>query len=115
MVTREDNPNIEDIITILKKMSENYGSKATRFQLFNSTRYSGSNLIFKDSATALTGIAKDKRTYVKFLGEDYEDFAALRACSFRSTTAKPTESSEGAPYISFLFVSFSALLAMIPT
>ncbi|XP_074616634.1 melanotransferrin-like [Acropora palmata] len=115
VVTREDNPNIEDIITILKKMSENYGSKATRFQLFNSTRYSGSNLIFKDSATALTGIAKDKRTYVKFLGEDYEDFAALRACSFRSTTAKPTESSEGAPYISFLFVSFSALLAMIPT
>ena len=100
-------------------MSEKYGSNqtnATQFQLFNSTRYSDSNLMFKDSATALTGIAKGERTYVKFLGEDYEDFAALTACSFRSTTTpKPTTSAEGVPYISFLFVSFSALLAMIPT
>lgn len=118
VVTREGNPDIDSIITILEKMSEKYGSNptnATQFQLFNSTRYSGRNLMFKDSATALTGIAKGERTYVKFLGEDYEDFAALTACSFRSTTPKPITSAEGVPYISFLFVSFSALLAMIPT
>ena len=118
MVTREGNPDIDSIITILEKISEKYGShqtNSTQFQLFNSTMYSGNSLIFQDSATALTRIAKDNRTSAKFLGEDYEDFKALTACSFLSTTAKPTSSADGAPYVSFLFVSFLALLAMIPT
>ena len=117
VVTREGNADIDNIITILEKMSEKYGvtqTNATQFQLFNSTRYSSRNLMFKDSATGLIGIQKDKRTYVKFLGEDYEDFKALTACSFLSTT-QPTSSVEGAPYVSFLLVSLSALLTMIST
>jgi len=123
VVTREGNPNIDGIITILEKMSEKYGSNqtnATQFQLFNSTKYSMSsgNLMFKDSATELVGIPKEKRTYVKFLGDDYvKDSEALTSCPPPPTTSPkvPTSSVGGAPFVSFLLVAFSALLAMIST
>ena len=127
VVTRKDNTEIDDIVTILIKMSEKYGSNqtnATQFQLFNSKKYSKSsgNLMFKDSTTKLVSISKEKRTYIKFLGEDYvKDSEALTSCSFLSTTQAPeTEATspssvDGAPYVSFLLVSFSALWAMIST
>ena len=105
-------------------MSEKYGSNqtnSTQFQLFNSTKYSVSsgNLLFKDSATELVGIPKKKRSYVKFLGEDYvKDSEALTSCatmekSTKGTTEPTTSSVEGAPLVSFLLVSLSALLPMI--
>ena len=95
VVTRKDNPDIENIITILKAMSDEYGIKqdnSSKFQLFNSTKYNtSSNLLFKDSTTALKEIAKEKRTYEGFLGTDYiEDAEALKSCDFKTTTAATT-------------------------
>ncbi|CAH3029437.1 unnamed protein product [Porites evermanni] len=62
VVTRKDN-YLDDIVTILTAMSSMYGSNQTdwtKFQLFNSTKYGGGNLLFKDSSTELVGISKDK-------------------------------------------------------
>ena len=124
VVTREGNPDIDSIITILEKMSEQFGSNqtnTTQFQLFNSQKYSMSsgNLMFKDSATELVGIPMEKRSYLKFLGEDYvKDSEALTSCSTmekstKGTTEPTTSSVGGAPFVSFLLVSLSALLPMI--
>ncbi|XP_067053784.1 melanotransferrin-like [Acropora muricata] len=124
VVTRKGNADIDSIITILEKMSEKYGSNqtnTTQFQLFNSQKYSMSsgNLMFKDSATELVSIPMEKRSYVKFLGEDYvKDSEALTSCSTmeqstKGTTEPTTSSVGGAPFVSFLLVSLSALLPMI--
>ena len=94
MVTRKDNEDITNIITILTAMSDAYGSKQTdpaKFQLFNSTKYSGTNLLFKDSSTALVAIAKDNQTYQGFLGDDYvKDTEALKSCDFMKSTTSPS-------------------------
>lgn len=74
-----------------------YGVNQTdwkQFQLFNSTTYGGSNLLFKDSATELVGIESAKQTYTAFLGADYvNDLEALKTCEtcmcIQTTTAPP--------------------------
>ena len=93
MVTRKGNANIANIIKILKKMSDWYGATQTdwnKFQLFNSTKYGGSNmsnLMFKDSTTELQGLSNDKQTYMGFLGDDYvKDLEALTSCAGILTT-----------------------------
>ena len=99
MVTRKGNADVDKIVTILTSMSEKYGIKQTdpgKFQLFNSTKYSNSsgNLIFKDSATALVAIAKEKRTYKGFLGDDYlKDAEALKSCDFLTSSPATTEAT----------------------
>lgn len=94
MVTREGNKDIDDIVNILTAMSTTYGPNQTnwrQFQLFNSTKYGGANLLFKDSCTKLVGIRKDQRTYQGFLGDDYvKDLRALKSCD---ETKKPTPTS----------------------
>ena len=94
VVTRKDNPNIENIITILTTMSDWYGSKQTnwaKFQLFNSTKYGNvSNLLFKDSTTELKAIASDKRNYNDYLGKDYGDNKAVMGECTNTTTTTPT-------------------------
>ena len=99
MVTREGNKDIDDIVNILTAMSTTYGPNQTnwrQFQLFNSTKYGGANLLFKDSCTKLVGIRKDQRTYQGFLGDDYvKDLRALKSCD---ETKKPTSVSNKQPY-----------------
>ncbi|XP_068721818.1 melanotransferrin-like [Montipora capricornis] len=103
VVTRKGNADVDKIVTILTSMSENYGIKQTdpgKFQLFNSTKYSNSsgNLIFKDSATALVAIAKEKRTYKGFLGDDYvKDAEALKSCDFLTSSPAITEATGTTP------------------
>lgn len=93
VVTRKDNSDIENIKKILTAMSDKYGVNQknwNQFQLFNSSRYNGSNLIFKDSATALKGIPADKQSYMAYLGDNYgKNVEALTSC-----TAAPTEKSK---------------------
>ena len=93
VVTRKNNKDIDDIVTILTAMGRIYGPNQTdwtKFQLFNSTKYKGTNLMFKDSSTALVSIPKDNRTYQGYLGDDYvKDTEALKTCK-TSTTKRPT-------------------------
>ena len=101
MVTREGNKDIDGIVTILTAMSSMYGPNQTdwtQFQLFNSTKYSGANLLFKDSTTKLVSISKDKRTYQGFLGEDYvKDVQALKSCDDANSTKPPISVSTKPP------------------
>ena len=93
MVTREGNKDINGIVTILTNMSSMYGPSQTnwtKFQLFNSTKYGGANLLFKDSTTELVSISKDNRTYQGFLGDDYvKDLQALKSCDDASSNKPP--------------------------
>ena len=94
VVTKEGNTDITDITKILTTMSDKYGTNQkdwNKFQLFNSTKYGGSNLLFKDSTTELRAVASDKQTYKAFLGNEYvEDREALTSCP--STSPPPTVS-----------------------
>ena len=99
VVTRKENTDINNIITILTTMSERYGSNQTdwnEFQLFNSTKYSDDdkvyNLLFKDSTTELKAVASGKQDYNAFLGKDYgQNKEAMAACdpSSVSTSVSP--------------------------
>ena len=97
-------------------MSDEYGVKqkdSSKFQLFNSTKYNSSNLLFKDSTTALVEIAKEKRTYEGFLGTDYiEDAEALKSCDFMKTTSGPTSVSTMIKAYTML-VSFMVVLSLL--
>ena len=95
MVTRKDNSDIEDIIKILKAMSDKYGKTQTdwnKFQLFNSSKYNnGEDLIFKDATTALKGIAVDKQNYMGYLGDVYgKNVKALTSCDAIVSTSSAT-------------------------
>ena len=106
-------------------MSEMYGVNQTnpsQFQLFNSTKYNGEDLLFKDSTTTLVAIATEKQTYQGYLGNDYvKDIEALTECDFLTTTQPPTTSistqppstsisTNLVPYITLILLT--ALLAM---
>lgn len=125
VVTRKGNTKIVAIITILTDMSEMYGVNQTnpsQFQLFNSTKYNGADLLFKDSTTTLVAIATEKQTYQGYLGNDYvKDIEALTECDFLTTTQPPTTSistqhpstsisTNLVPYITLILLT--ALLAM---
>ena len=104
-------------------MSSVYGSSQTdwtKFQLFNSTKYGGGNLLFKDSSTELVGISKDKRTYKGYLGDEYvSDIKALETCdtsastsaSTKESTSPTSDSAKTTPYA--VIVLFVALLVML--
>ena len=110
MVTREGNKDIDNIVTILTSMSSMYGPSQTnwtKFQLFNSTKYGGANLLFKDSTTELVSL--DNRTYQGFLGDDYvKDLQALKSCDDASSV-----STKITPYaVIVLLVAMVAVMSL---
>ena len=110
MVTREGNKDINGIVTILTDMSSMYGPSQTnwtKFQLFNSTKYGGANLLFKDSTTELVSL--DNRTYQGFLGDDYvKDLQALKSCDDASSV-----STKITPYaVIVLLVAMVAVMSL---
>lgn len=119
VVTRGDNSDIGDIIKILTNMSEMYGVKQTdweKFQLFNSSQYRGSNLLFKDSTTALNAQPAGKQSVMDYLGKSYgENVDSLTSCNTTTftTTPPPTPASSSTAILPIsLFVLFTALLGM---
>ncbi|CAH3041375.1 unnamed protein product [Pocillopora meandrina] len=118
VVTRGNNSDIGDIIKILTKMSETYGVKQTdwkKFQLFNSSQYSGNNLLFKDSTTALNAQPAGKQSVMDYLGKSYgENVDSLTSCdTTTSTTLPPPPASSSTAILPVsLLVLFTALLDM---
>ncbi|KAJ7337162.1 hypothetical protein OS493_010016 [Desmophyllum pertusum] len=121
VVTRKGNTNIPNIIKILMAMSDWYGDKQkdwSKFQLFNSSSYSGSNLIFRDSATELKAVAianSDRdQTYMRYLGNYGKDLEAFMSCDFLSTTPRPITAvstvTSPATALALLVALFSILL-----
>ena len=96
VMVKKGNTNNANYKRLLLDASNAYGINQTNpntFQLFNSSKYSGSDLLFKDSTKKLVDVG-DKNTYQKWLGDDYlKDLEALNACPTTPTT--PTGSSAG--------------------
>ena len=89
-MVKKDNTNNANYKKLLLKASEEYGIKQTNpsmFQLFESSKYNGTDLLFKDSTKKLVDV-KEKDTYQKWLGEDYlKDLEALSSCPSTGPTA----------------------------
>lgn len=82
-----NNANYRQLLVYASKVAGITQNDPTQFQLFNSSKYKGKDLLFKDSTKQLVDV-KDKNTYEKWLGTDYlEDLKALTACP---TTPRPT-------------------------
>ena len=82
-----NNANYRQLLLYASKVAGINQTDPTQFQLFNSSKYKGKDLLFKDSTKQLVDV-KDKNTYEKWLGTDYlEDLKALTACP---TTPRPT-------------------------
>ena len=96
VMVKKGNTNNANYIRLLLDASNAYGINQTNpntFQLFNSSKYSGSDLLFKDSTKKLVDVGH-KNTYQKWLGDDYlKDLEALNACPTTPTT--PTGPSAG--------------------
>ena len=96
VMVKKGNTNNANYKRLLLDASNAYGINQTNpntFQLFNSSKYSGSDLLFKDSTKKLVDVG-DKNTYQKWLGDDYlKDLEALNACPTTPTT--PTGPSAG--------------------
>ena len=96
VMMKRGNINNANYKRLLLAASDTYGINQTdfnMFQLFNSSKYNGSDLLFKDSTKKLVDVG-EKNTYQKWLGDDYlKDLEALDACP--STPATPTGPSAG--------------------
>lgn len=79
-MAKKDNTNNDNYKKLLLEASKTYGITQTnpnRFQLFESSKYSGTDLLFKDSTKKLVDV-EEKDTYQEWLGEDYlKDLEAL--------------------------------------
>ncbi|CAH3160550.1 unnamed protein product [Porites evermanni] len=117
VVTREGNKDIDNIVTILTTMSSMYGPSQTnwtKFQLFNSTKYGGANLLFKDSTTELVSISKDNRTYQGFLGDDYvKDVQALKSCDDASSSCDDASSTKQPTSVSTKTTPYAVIVLLV--
>ena len=89
-----NNANYRQLLLYASKVAGINQNDPTQFQLFNSSKYKGKDLLFKDSTKQLVDV-KDKNTYEKWLGTDYlEDLKALTPCP---TTPRPNTPSPTRP------------------
>ena len=82
-MVKKGNTNNDHYKRLLLNASDTYGINQTNssmFQLFESSKYSGTDLLFKDSTKKLVDVG-NKDTYQKWLGDDYlSDLEALDGC-----------------------------------
>ena len=71
-------------MVIIYILQQRFGPSSNDFKIFDSSDYTGSNLLFKDSTIALVE-AGDKDTYKKWLGNDY--YNAVKAINCERTTS----------------------------
>lgn len=98
-MVKKGNTNSANYKRLLLDASDNYGITQTNpnmFQLFESSKYNGTDLLFKDSTKKLVDVG-EKDTYQKWLGDQYlKDLEALDACPTTPTTSStPTGPSAG--------------------
>jgi len=88
--------NAANFKNLLIKASDELGINQTdssKFQLFNSTKYNGKDLLFKDSTKKLVDVG-EKKTYNLWLGKSYmDDLDALEACPTTTGPGGPTAGS----------------------
>ncbi|KAK2574279.1 Serotransferrin [Acropora cervicornis] len=96
VMTRSGHTHIVQFKSLLLGLSAYYGRSQTNssgFQLFVSSKYGGSNLLFKDSTQKLVDVG-DKNTYELWLGNDYlQDLEELDSCPTHSSTWSTSSTS----------------------
>ena len=86
-MTSGSNNNTAKYVSVLLQASTMYGNDSGSFALFDSTKYNGKDLLFKDSTIKL--VDESRKTYKTWLGADYlMDLEALNDCP--ATTAPST-------------------------
>ena len=118
-MVKKGNTNNAHYKRLLLDASNAYGINQTNssmFQLFNSSKYGGNDLLFKDSTKKLVDVG-EKDTYQKWLGDDYlRDLEALDACPTTSTTpTTPISPSAGGNInkLQSLVAMISAFIAVL--
>ena len=91
VMTKNGSSNRANYSSILIKASDEYGNDTgSMFKMFDSGKWTGKDLLFKDSTVKLIDVST--KTYVKFLGDSYlKDLEALNACPTTPIQTKPTQ------------------------
>ncbi|XP_031430070.1 melanotransferrin [Clupea harengus] len=72
--------NHHAIYGLLDKAQDSYGSDlSAEFRMFDSSKYGGSDLLFKDSTLRLIGVG-ERRTYQEWLGQEYLETLVAMEC-----------------------------------
>ena len=115
-MTKKGNSNRANYASILIKASDEYGNDTgSVFKMFDSGRWNGTDLLFKDSTVKLINIST--KTYEMFLGDSYlKDLEALNACPTTTASTTPTQTSgtkQNMPYLigSIVFVLTALFLS----
>lgn len=92
VMTKKGSSNKANYASILLKASKDYGNDTgSIFRMFDSAKWNGKDLLFKDSTVKLLDVSS--QTYEKFLGDSYlKDLEALNACP--PTTSTPTSGTK---------------------
>ena len=116
VMTWSGHPHNAQLKSLLLHLSADYGRNQTNssdFQLFVSSKYGGSDLLFKDSTKKLVDVGS-KNTYRLWLGEKYlSDLVELNSCPSNSPTSSTTAFGEiNKPRLTVVMVSLlSAVIA----
>ncbi|XP_068677681.1 serotransferrin-like isoform X2 [Montipora foliosa] len=112
VVTKSGHDLYSKFKDLLLKASMDYGVGQTNysmFQLFNSSKYGGSDLMFKDSTKKLVDVG-NKNTYKKWLGSEYlEDLKVLSSCFTYSSASDQMKK----PQLAVVMVSFIAIMTAV--
>ena len=110
-MTKKGSSNRANYASILIKASDAYGNDTgSGFRMFDSGKWNGKDLLFKDSTIKLIDVSK--KTYEEFLGDSYlKDLEALNACPTTPTITSGTK--QNMPYLigSIVFVLTALFLS----
>ena len=111
VMTKKGSSNRANYASILIKASDAYGNDTgSGFRMFDSGKWNGKDLLFKDSTIKLIDVSK--KTYKEFLGDSYlKDLEALNACPTTPTITSGTK--QNMPYLigSIVFVLTALFLS----
>ena len=116
VVTKSGHDFYSKFKDLLLKASMDYGVNQTNssmFQLFNSSKYGGSDLLFEDSTKKLVDVG-DRNSYEKWLGSDYlKDLEVQTTCPSTEGPSSSAPDQMKKPQLAVVLVSFIAIVTAL--